>query len=183
MLWAPSLKGRPFSLNPSQDGHVVKRIIEGINAAILLCMFTITVVTVIFRVFLKIPASWSEDLAQYSFIFLVFIGSIALMKDESHISITALPDRMSPKIQKIMRIAVRILVLPFMYYFITGAWRNIMNNWEVSLSTVKWLKIGYMYSVVFASGCLMTYYILINLYKDLFNKRTAEGAGKEGDPA
>ena len=105
------------------------------------------------------------------------------MKDESHISITALPDRMSPKIQKIMRIAVRILVLPFMYYFITGAWRNIMNNWEVSLSTVKWMKIGYMYGVVFASGCLMTYYILINLYKDLFNKRTAEGAGKEGDPA
>ncbi len=162
------------------EGLVVRKIIEGVNAAILLCMFVITVLTVVFRVVLKIPASWSEDLAQYSFIFLVFIGSAGLMQSESHISITALPDRLSTRMQKVFRILVRLIVLPFMYYLIIGAWRNITKNWDVALSTVKWMKIGYMYAVVFASGCIMTWYLILNLFRDLFNKQSPDNIVEGG---
>ncbi|WP_319558897.1 TRAP transporter small permease [Marispirochaeta sp.] len=161
----------------------MKRIIEGINSAILLCMFVITVITVIFRVFLGISASWSEDLAQFSFIFLVFIGSSAIMKEETHISISFLVDRVNPLLQRLMRIATRLLILPFMYFFVVGAWRNILNNWGISLSTVRWMKIAYMYSVLFVTGCIMILYLLINLYKDIFLFNRNNETENTGGPA
>ena len=131
-------------------------------------MFIITVVTVIFRVFLGISASWSEDLAQFSFIFLVFIGSAAKMKDETHISISFLIDRVNPALQRLLRIVTRLLILPFLYFLVVGSWRNIVNNWGISLSTVRWMKIGYMYTVLFITGCIMILYVLKNLYTDIF---------------
>ncbi|WP_319476100.1 TRAP transporter small permease [Marispirochaeta aestuarii] len=161
----------------------MKRIIEGINSAILLCMFIITVITVIFRVFLGISASWSEDLAQFSFIFLVFIGSAAIMRDETHISISFLVDRVSPTLQRIMRIFTRLLILPFMYFFVVGAWRNILNNWGISLSTVRWMKIGYMYTVLFITGSIMIMYLFINLYKDIFLFKRDNENENTGGPA
>lgn len=161
----------------------MKRIIEGINSAILLCMFIITVITVIFRVFLGISASWSEDLAQFSFIFLVFIGSAAIMRDETHISISFLVDRINPLYQRIMRILTRLFILPFMYFFVVGSWRNILNNWGISLSTVRWMKIGYMYMVLFVTGCIMMLYLLINLYKDIFLFNRNNDTENTGGPA
>ena len=157
----------------------MRKIIEGLNAVILLCMFIITMLTVVFRVFLRIPASWSEDLAQYSFIFLAFIGSAAIMQDESHIKITVLVDRTSTRVQKIFRIVGRLLMLWFLVIFTLGAWKNVRFNWIVELPTVAWMKIGYMYLVLFFSGIIMIFYLLLNLYYDLTG-RTPAGSGMGG---
>ena len=157
----------------------MKKVIERFNALVLLCMFIITTLTVIFRVFLKIPASWSEDLAQYSFIFLAFIGAAAIMEDESHIKITVVMDRLGEGPRKVFRVLGRLLMLPFLVIFSIGAYDNVRFNWVVEVSTVQWMKIGYMYLVVFLSGVIMTFYVLLNLYYDLFNKKkgTAEPGG------
>ena len=159
----------------------VRKFIENLNAVILLCMFAITMLTVVFRVLLKIPASWSEDLAQYSFIFLVFIGSAAIMQDESHIKITVLIDRMSARVQKILRIIGRLLMLWFLTIFTLGARDNMRLNWTIELPTVAWMKIGYMYLVLLLSGIIMMFYVLLNLYDDLTGK-IPEGSGT-GDAA
>lgn len=148
----------------------MRKIIEGANAVVLLAMFIITITTVIFRVFLKIPTSWSEDLAQYSFIFLAFIGSAAIMQDESHIAITVMVDRASPAVRRIFRIVGRIVMLPFLAIFSLGAWDNVKFNWTVELPTIHWMKIGYMYLVLLVAGVLMTYYTLVNLYLDMTGK-------------
>jgi TRAP-type C4-dicarboxylate transport system permease small subunit len=144
-------------------------------------MFVITTITVVFRVFLKISASWSEDLAQYSFIFLAFIGAAAIMEDESHIKITVLVDRLGTGLQKVFRIIGRLLMLPFLIVFTLGAYDNVKFNWVVEVSTVQWMKIGYMYLVVFISGVIMTFYVLLNLYYDIFNKK--KGSALSGGAA
>lgn len=151
----------------------VRKFIESVNAVILLCMFVITMLTVVFRVILKIPASWSEELAQYSFIFLAFIGSAAIMQDESHIKITVLSDRVSAKVQKVFRIVGRLLMLWFLVIFSLGAWDNVRLNWTIELPTVEWMKIGYMYLVLLLSGIIMIFYLLLNLYYDLTGRTPA----------
>lgn len=145
----------------------MKRVLEGINGFVLLAMYGITILTVVFRVILRIPASWSEELAQYSFIFLGFIGAAAVMEDEGHIRITVLVDRLSSKIQKTLRILGRILMLLFLVPFTIGAWGNVKLNWTVEIPTVTWMKIGYMYLVLFLSGLAMIFYLLRNSYREL----------------
>jgi len=150
----------------------MKKFLEGLNIIVLWLMFFITILTVVCRVFLKIPTSWSVDLAQFSFIFLIFIGSAAIMKDESHIKITVLMDRLSEGVQKIFRIIGRLLMISFLVIFAIGAYQNVKFNWTVGLPTVGWMKIGYLYLILLISGIVMIFYLFINIYYDVFSKKT-----------
>jgi TRAP-type transport system small permease protein len=142
----------------------MKKVIEAINAVILLFMFVIVILSMAFRVVIQIPASWTEELAQYTLIFLVFIGSAALMADDGHIRITILVDRMGKGPRLILNVVGSLLMLPFIVMFTIGAYKNMLMNWGVELPTVDWMTMGYMYLVLFISGLVMTLYVLMNLY-------------------
>jgi TRAP-type C4-dicarboxylate transport system permease small subunit len=145
----------------------VKRLLEKLNALILLCMFGVTVLTVVFRGVLGISASWSEDLAQLTFILLVFLGAATVMEDEGHIRINTLVDRFGPGGQRVVRILARLLTLPFLVLFAMGAWQNALVNWEVELGTVAWIRIGHMYLALLFCTLLMMFYIALNIVRDL----------------
>lgn len=151
----------------------MKKALEAINAIVLVFMFVIVLLSVIFRVVVSVPASWTEELAQYLLIFLGFIGAAALMRDEGHITITVVVDRMSRGLRQALRVVNRLLMLPFFIIFTVGAFENMSMNWEVGLPTVEWMKIGYMYLVLFLCGLIMIFYLLANLYSAVVQRKAA----------
>jgi TRAP-type C4-dicarboxylate transport system permease small subunit len=62
-----------------------------------------------------------------------------------------------------------------------GAFENMQMNWDVGLPTVEWMKIGYMYLVLFLCGLIMIFYLLMNLYGDILrrNALVSEGGGAQ----
>jgi TRAP-type C4-dicarboxylate transport system permease small subunit len=152
----------------------MKRILETINALILLFMFVIVILSMAFRVVFQIPASWTEELAQYTLIFLVFIGSATLMANDGHIRITILVDRMGKGVRRILNVICRLFMLPFIIMFTIGAYKNMRMNWGVGLPTVEWMTMGYMYLVLFLSGLFMTLCVLTNLYTDIRGRNAEE---------
>lgn len=157
----------------------MKKILEAINAVVLLFMFLIVIISVVFRVIVEVPASWTEELAQYTLIFLAFIGAAAVMRDDGHIAITVFVGRMGKGPRRVLNVICRLLMLPFIVMFTLGAFENMQMNWEVELPTVAWMKIGYMYLVVSLSGLIMAFYLLMNLYNDILHRRvtTSERGG------
>jgi TRAP-type transport system small permease protein len=149
----------------------VKKILERINGIVLLFMFFITVIAVVNRLFFNIPTSWSENMAQLSFIFITFVGSATIMEDESHIKITMLTDRLSEGAQRFFRIIGRLLMILFLVIFVIGSYRNVVFNWTTGYPTVNWIKIGYMYLILFISGIIMIFYLCLNLYYDVSGKK------------
>ena len=145
----------------------MKNVLEKLNAAILLCMFGVTVLTVLFRSVLGTSASWSEDLAQLTFILLVFLGAATVMEDEGHIRINTVVERFGERGQRAVRIVSRLLTLPVLALFATGAWDNAVVNWDVELGTVEWIKIGHMYLALAITSVIMILYILVNIVRDL----------------
>jgi len=145
----------------------VKRFLERLNALILFCMFGVTVLTVVFRGVLGVSASWSEDLAQLTFILLVFVGAAALMEDEGHIRINTLVERLGERGRRVMRVVGRLLALPFLVLFCIGAWDNAMVNWDVELGTVEWIRIGHMYLALVLTTAVMIFYLPANIVRDL----------------
>jgi len=103
------------------------------------------------------------------------------MQDESHITITVFVDRLSPALRKIVRIFARLLMLPFVIMFSLGALQATELNWGISLPTIDWMKISYMYLVLLASGIIMTFYLCMNLFIDLFPKK--QTSSPNGGPA
>ena len=151
----------------------MKKALESLNAVVLLCMFVIVMLSVVFRVVVAVSASWTEELAQYTLIFLAFIGAAALMRDERHIAITVFVDRLRKGPRRVLNIVNRLLMLPFFILFATGAFENMRMNWEVDLPTVSWMTMGYMYLVVFLCGLIMIFYLLLNLYADVRGHKPA----------
>jgi TRAP-type C4-dicarboxylate transport system permease small subunit len=149
----------------------MQKVLEIINAVVLLFMFLIVILSMVFRVLIQIPASWTEELAQYTLIFLVFIGSAALMATDGHIRITVLVDRMGAGLRLILNLVCRLLTLPFIVLFTLGAYRNMRMNWGVGLPTVEWMTMGYMYLVLFLSGLMMIWYVLVSLYCDISDRK------------
>lgn len=145
----------------------MKNFLEKLNALVLLCMFGVTVLTVVFRSVLGISASWSEDLSQLTFILLVFIGATAVMEDEGHIKINTVVERLSEKAQRVVRILCRLLMISFLVPFAYGAWDNAMMNWDIELGTVEWIKIGHIYLALVCTTVIMLYYIVVNLVRDV----------------
>ena len=145
----------------------MKNVLEKLNAAILLCMFGVTVLTVLFRSVLGTSASWSEDLAQLTFILLVFLGAATVMEDEGHIRINTVVERFGERGQRAVRIVSRLLTLPFLALFATGAWDNAVVNWDVELGTVEWIRIGHMYLALAITSVIMILYILVTIVRDL----------------
>ena len=155
----------------------MKKMLEALNAVVLLCMFVIVMLSVVFRVVVAVPASWTEELAQYTLIFLAFIGAAAVMRDERHIAITVFVDRMRRGPRRVLNIVNRLLMLPFFAIFAIGAFDNMRMNWEVELPTVSWMTIGTMYLVVFLSGLVMIFYLLMNLYREIAGRSLDAGPG------
>ncbi|MGE0801290.1 MAG: TRAP transporter small permease [Lautropia sp.] len=145
----------------------MKSLLERINALVLLCMFGVTIATVVFRSMLGISAGWSEELAQLTFILLVFIGAATVMEDEGHIQINTLVDRLSARRQRAIRIIVRVLMIAFLVPFARGAWDNAVNNWEVELGTIESIKIGHMYLALTVTSLIMMFYLAVNIVRDV----------------
>jgi TRAP-type C4-dicarboxylate transport system permease small subunit len=99
------------------------------------------------------------------------------MGDDGHIAISVVVDRLGPRARRAVRIINRLLMLPFLVVLSIGAWDNTRMNWTVGLPTVMWMKMGYMYLVVFLSGVLMVFYTLLNLVGELRRPGAAQPGG------
>ena len=148
----------------------MKKVLEIINALVLLIMFLLVMVTVVFRNILQIPSSWSQELSEYIFVFIVFIGSAAVMKDEGHIGIDTVLMQLPPGVQRIIRIIGRLFIIPFLYVLIAGSFPNIAATWHNYLPTVPWFRIGAIYLIVLISGIIMAFYLLVNLVQDILGR-------------
>ena len=148
----------------------MKKIAEAVNACVLVLMLLMTVSQILFRSVFQVSASWSEELIQYSFAFIVFVGAMYVTQDETHITITMGLDAAPPLLKRIMRIVGRLIILPFMITFAYGAFENTVSYWATSLPTVDWMTIGYMYAVLLISGVVMSVFLVLNTIQDFRGK-------------
>ncbi|MDR1247749.1 MAG: TRAP transporter small permease [Treponema sp.] len=74
---------------------------------------TVTVLQVVFRFFLKIPAAWTEETARYSFIWMTFLGSSLVAKLKTHIRVDILESNLTGKTRLGMNLFSQVVFLLF----------------------------------------------------------------------
>jgi TRAP-type C4-dicarboxylate transport system permease small subunit len=145
----------------------VKKQIEHFGAILLAVMFVVTLFQVIARVVLGISSVWSEELARFLYVCLVFIGAAPLIRDDEHIRVGVLTDRLKGRALTVLRLITILLTYPFIGIMTWGAWTNTVVNWRTYAPTLDWLSIGYIYLVIFITGLLMLWYLTVNLARNL----------------
>jgi len=157
----------------------MKRTLEYLAGILLFFMFLTTFFQVVSRTF-QISAVWSEELARLTYVWMVFLGTAVLIKDDGLIRVTVLVDRIGKRPARILRVLTDIAILPFLVIITWGALTNTVLNWKTFAPTVDWLRMGYVYLVIVIAGLAMIWYQLANI-ADLVRSTFSRAArGPEG---
>ncbi len=146
----------------------MKKYLDGFNGLLLATMFLITFWQIVARFIPGDSTVWSEEVARFIFVWIVFLGAASLTRDGEHIRIAALTSRLGPTSGRIVRILSALLIIPFVVFMAWGAYQNMVRQWNTFAPTVDWMRLGYVYLALVLSGIIMLWYLLRNLFLDLF---------------
>ena len=122
---------------------------------ILLCVL----VQVVLRYVFNNPLTWSEELARYLFIWCAFLGWIIASRRNSHLSIGFVVDRLSPRAQAAVAIAIQAATLLFAWLLGTRGARLVANNWDVENVAVPF-NLGVVYLIEPVAAVAIALYAL-----------------------
>jgi len=149
----------------------VKKWVDRFNGLLLALMFLTTFYQILARDIFVISSMWTEELARFLFVWIVFLGAATLIEGNEHIRIAILIDRLPLAVSRMIRIVSNLLILAFGAVFVWSAYLNCLNNWEFYAPSMDWMRLSYLYLGLLISGVLMIWYLLVNLLQDLFPRR------------
>jgi TRAP-type C4-dicarboxylate transport system permease small subunit len=149
----------------------MKKWADRFNGLLLVLMFLTTFYQILARDVFFISSMWTEELARFLFVWIVFIGAATLVKDNEHIRIAIVLDRLPAGLRRLISIISTMMVLAFGVVFVWSSYANILNNWEFYAPSMDWMRLSYLYLGLLVSGLMMIWYLTVNLIKDLFPKR------------
>lgn len=148
---------------------ILEKIQLTIGVLSLSIFFTAIIIQITTR-HLGIPVIWTEEVANYSFIWSVFMGAAVMLNRKEHFSFDFFLQKLKGVSKTILLIVIDTIVLLFaaaLFYYGIEAVKNFWNyNW-VSLPA---LKMGYVWISIPIAGLTMAIYSLnhlISSFKEL----------------
>lgn len=145
----------------------------------LITLIIITFFGVLMRYIFNNPFVWQQEVQLWCFVWVVFFGSSAAFRSESHVAIEVLVDRMPLAMRKIVNIFIYIVVISVLSYFMIHG-TNLIKQLIRTSRTTNILDIPYqvIYSA-FPIGCgLMIINYTIIMIMRLFSKNVNEQGGE-----
>lgn len=140
-----------------------------IGAGFLFIYILCTALQIVTRYTPGFTATWSEEIANYSFIWSVFMGAAVMVRHQSHFQFIFFKDRLKGIAYKMNETIINLLLLGFSFFiFFYGVkLTRQFSNW--SLSSLPNISQRYIWLALPVSGFTMMAYCIENLFKALVN--------------
>jgi TRAP-type C4-dicarboxylate transport system permease small subunit len=102
---------------------------------------------------------WSEELARFIMIWLGLVGASAVMRDDSHVAITLLQERLPPKLAAFLRLLGRLAVGVFLFMLIREGFSLALFFIHQKSPALR-ISMFIPYSSLFISGFLMAVHLV-----------------------
>ncbi len=140
----------------------VKLFVDKVLFTVLFAIITLILICVslqvFYRYFLQAPIIFTEELVRFLLIWLGLLGSSYAFGRKGHISLTILLDRVPKRVHKILIIIIDLLILISSILILIIGGMELMQVTKTQTSSVLALPIWLVYSVISISGCLITFY-------------------------
>ncbi|MBS4020957.1 MAG: TRAP transporter small permease [Dethiobacter sp.] len=147
-----------------------------------LIIFIIVVFTqVVVRNYLHIPMLWSHEVAVFSFVWSLFLGSAVAVRRRRHYVVEIIPARFV-KFNLALDILADLAIFAVIYIMITSGWtytRMGLSRFSTSIA----VRQAYYFASIPVSGMAMFLFALENLFQTLRKARTLLMGGKVNEPA
>jgi TRAP-type C4-dicarboxylate transport system permease small subunit len=140
---------------------MLKRAYEGLQTGIrwALCLLMILMVVIVFanvvaRYYLSASLAWSEEVARFMLIWLVFLGAVLAYVNDEHLGLDIVVQLFPRRIRYGLAVVADLLVMVAIYLLIHGGAMLMRDSWEWG-SPATDTPYGYVYAVVPACGTLL----------------------------
>jgi len=148
----------------------VNKIIIYIITVLFGAMSIASFLQVVFRYVLKLPLPWSEELARFLFVWVVFLGSAVAVKEKAHVGLEYFVDLLEISKRRIVYALAYILCM-FMSLIVAKNGFTVVKSTLVQLSPAMQVPMGYVYFAI-PLGFLICFFNFIYLFIRLFEPTT-----------
>ena len=140
-----------------------------IVGSVTLTIFFFAVLAQMFCRYLGIVALWTEEVSTYAFIFTVFMGAAALVRENRHFAFTAIADGIkSPIVKKIIALLISVIVLVFAYFMFIYGKQLMQKFWNYKWVSLPTMKRGYTWMCVPISAVSMMVFSVESIVKQVW---------------
>jgi TRAP-type C4-dicarboxylate transport system permease small subunit len=118
---------------------------------------------VIFRYVLRVSVPWTEELARYFCVWMVFIGAAVAMWRKEHLEVPLVHKMVPPKMRALLLIFVNLIVLLFLLGLLRGGISLVPLSWEVRAVTMPSVRVAYLYLALICGTVVMILGALRNI--------------------
>ena len=127
--------------SPSQYGEFLFSLLPRVGSFLAnlgICAMAILVAGIaLLRYFFNWLPMWGDEIIAYLIIFTLFMGAGAVLKDDRHIRITALFDKLSPKVQNILQVIYGLIALFFIGYVTYSLLALSLMSWRIGSKSMN----------------------------------------------
>ena len=140
-----------------------------IVGSVTLTIFFFAVLAQMFCRYLGIVALWTEEVSTYSFIFTVFLGAAALVRENKHFAFTAIADGIkNPMIKKLIAVMISVIILVFAYFMFVYGRQLMQKFWNYKWVSLPSMKRGYTWLCMPISAVSMMVFSVESIVKQVW---------------
>ena len=150
----------------------LNRLFRGIEILIgifLAIMIILTFLNVVLRFVFSSGFAWSEEVTRLCFIYLTYLGTISAFRDNRHLGVEMVLEKVSKPIQRILYVVIQLIVIWMMVWLAVG-------SWQLALQSIndRWVATQYPRALVNGIGVVTGVSIILialgNLFRLFFMK-------------
>lgn len=151
--------------------HFVNRLSVLLISLLLALMCILVFGNVVLRYMFNSGITWSEEMARFLFVWMIFLGAILGLKDNEHLGVDMFVKKASPKFKKILYVICNLLILYSLILLLNGSWKLTLLSVD-SVAPATGLPYSYFYGIGIIASIGMGIVIFRNLYKVIVKKET-----------
>ena len=131
--------------------------------AISLSIFFLAILVQIVTRHLGISVIWTEEVANYSFIWSVFMGAAVMVNKREHFSFDFLALKLEGKSRVILFTVIDSVILLFSIALVYYGIQAVQNFWNYTWASLPDIKMGYVWISIPIMGATMAIYSINHL--------------------
>lgn len=164
-------------MDDTHHSVVLRAILTIVKAAIIvisIVMVCVTLAQVVFRYVIAAPLPWSEELARYCFVWIVFLGGALGLARGIHLGVDLLVNTFPPRMQRAFDALTTLLIGAFAVTVIYAS-LPVINMNMFQRSPALGVQMSYIYVAIPISMVLIVLICAERLLRDPFGRREREG--------
>lgn len=148
---------------------MILRVMEKIQLVLgvaCLSIFFIAILIQVFSRYLGISVMWSEEVANFSFIWSVFMGASIMFYRKEHFKFNMLSEKLQGKKKIYLDIVNNLILLSFNVLILYYGVQTVENFWNYTWISLP-LKMGYVWMCIPIMGFTMSVYTVSHLLDNI----------------